>query len=154
MNGETETLFFSRRHQTHINSRIIDCVPCSSVSQKRTSSFFQGINGIIAIFLSGFERKKRLTNSSVRDFPAPFLYCDTDDWNNLNPFDFSSMAATKSGFSSEKFSTAEMILAMLVEFLKLIESKSLASTSFLLRSLMLYQIIDRSCKPSSRPSSE
>ena len=97
---------------------------------------------------------KRLTNSSVKDdFPAPPVPV-IPIIGIFKSFDFSSIAFTNSGFSSEKFSTAEMILAMLVEFSKLIESKSLASTSFPVAKSDLFtksSIIP--CNPSSRPSS-
>ena len=74
--------------------------------------FLEGSTEIIAIFLSGFARKNLLTNSSVReDFPAPPVPV-IPRIGILKFLDFSFKVETNSGYSSEKFSTAEMTCAI------------------------------------------
>ena len=116
--------------------------------------FLEGSTEIIAIFFSGFERKKRRTISSVKeDFPAPPVPV-IPMIGILESLAFSSIAFTKSSFSSEKFSTAEMTCEMDFESSKEILSKSeteifspVAKSDFCTKSSII------PCRPSSRPSS-
>ena len=89
--------------------------------------FLEGSTETIAIFCSGFERKKRRTNSSVKeDFPAPPVPV-IPIIGILESLAFSSIAFTRSGLSSEKFSTAEITSAIDFESSNFIFSKSLTS---------------------------
>ena len=86
--------------------------------------FFEGSTETIAIFCSGFERKNLRTNSSVsEDFPAPPVPV-IPMMGILESFALSSIVFTKSGLSSEKFSTAEITSAIDFESSNLILSKS------------------------------
>ena len=116
--------------------------------------FLEGSTEIIAIFLSGLERRNLRTISSVNeDFPAPPVPV-IPIIGMLDPLAFSSMAFTKSSFSSEKFSTAEITCAIDFESSNEILSKSetvicspVAKSDFLTKSSII------PCNPSSRPSS-
>ena len=108
--------------------------------------FLEGSTEIMAIFESGLERKNLRTNSSVsEDFPAPpvpvipmigileYLF-----WEVPSPLErgfrgeetLLLISSTKSFFSSEKFSTAEITSAIDLELLKSILSKSETWMSF------------------------
>ena len=70
--------------------------------------FLEGSTEIIAIFLSALALKNLRTNSSVNeDLPAPPVPV-IPMMGILKFFAFSFNADTNSGFSSEKFSTAEI----------------------------------------------
>ncbi|MPN26153.1 hypothetical protein SDC9_173577 [bioreactor metagenome] len=116
--------------------------------------FLEGSTEMIAIFLSGLERRNRRTNSSVNeDFPAPPVPV-IPMMGILAFFAFSSMALTKSSFFSEKFSTAEMTCAMDFESSKEILSRSETVTfSPVAKSDFSTKLSIIPCKPSALPSS-